>query len=85
MDGLAQACAPEILHAPEEEMMDYQASEPSTRIGLISGSSSYAFWISPVDQLSSVVIVKAFMEISVSISNFFSAFEQCLLLSIQVR
>ncbi|GBM44083.1 hypothetical protein AVEN_75899-1 [Araneus ventricosus] len=41
------------------------------RIGLISGSSSCAFWILLKDYLSSVVLVQASTEISVSILNFF--------------
>ncbi|GBM56245.1 hypothetical protein AVEN_101528-1 [Araneus ventricosus] len=53
------------------------------RIGLISGSSSCAFWISLKDHQASVVMVKASIGISLSILNFFSAFEQCSQPSIQ--
>ncbi|GBN07455.1 hypothetical protein AVEN_124025-1 [Araneus ventricosus] len=54
-----------------------------SRIGLIAGSSSCAFWMSHEDQGSTDVVAKAFTEVSVSIPNFFSALEQCLHLSLQ--
>ncbi|GBN71179.1 hypothetical protein AVEN_133436-1 [Araneus ventricosus] len=67
----------------EISCQDGRSSEFSffSRIGLISGSSSCAFWVSLEDHGSSVV--KNVMEISVSNPNFFSAFVQCLQLSLQ--